>query len=91
MTDEQLQAVARNLKQYIAKLRQIPNKTGSEFQICNAIGGGILDWRIRNSASRKLGFRDEVEFNEFLTYELPLDEDGRKLVSKSHGVKHEIV
>ncbi|CAE7188698.1 hypothetical protein P3342_008984 [Pyrenophora teres f. teres] len=91
MTDGQLQAVARDLKQYIAELRQIPNKTGSGFQICNALGRGILDWRIRNSASRELGFRDETEFNDFLTHELPLDEDARKMVLKSHGVKHGIV
>lgn len=43
MTDQQLSLVARDLEQYIAELRQIPNDTTSGFQTCNAMGGGILD------------------------------------------------
>ncbi|KAF2469556.1 kinase-like protein [Lindgomyces ingoldianus] len=91
MTDEQLHSVARDLKKYIAEMRQIPNNTGSRFQICNALGGGILDWRIGESQRRELRFQDETQFNEYLTEDLPLDEDARKLASKSHGVKHDIV
>lgn len=91
MTDEQLHSIAQDLKKYIAELRQIPNNTGSGFQICNALGGGILDWRIGESQRRELRFLDETQFNEYLIEDLPLDEDARKLVSKSHGVKHDIV
>ncbi|KAF2737068.1 APH-domain-containing protein [Polyplosphaeria fusca] len=94
MIDEQLHSVARDLKKYIAELRQIPqqHRLGrSGFQICNALGGGILDWRIGESKRRELRFLDETQFNECLTDDLPLDEDARKLVSKSHGVKHDIV
>ncbi|RMZ69059.1 kinase-like domain [Pyrenophora seminiperda CCB06] len=91
MTDEQFDSVARDLKKYIAELRQIPNKTGSGLQICNALGGGILDWRIGGSQRTELRFQDELQFNEYLIDDLPLDEDKRKLVSKSHSVKHDIV
>ncbi|KAI9710955.1 MAG: hypothetical protein M1820_002392 [Bogoriella megaspora] len=91
MTDEQLHAAVRDLKEYIAELRQIPNRNGSEYQICNALGGGILDWRIGDSQREELRFRDEARFNQYLTYDLPLGEDARKLILKSHSVKHDIV
>lgn len=91
MTDEQLHSVAWDLKKYIAEMRQILNKTGLGLQICNALGEGILDWRIGDSQRRDLRFQDETQFNEYLTEDLPLDEDARKLISKSHGVKHDIV
>lgn len=90
MTDEQVHAAAKDLKEYIAELRQIPNKTGTGFLICNALGGGILDWRIGDSQREVLRFQNETEFNRLLTYDLPLDEDARKLVFKSHDVKHEV-
>lgn len=91
MTDEQLDSIARDLKEYIAELRRIPNKTGSGFQICNALGGGILDWQIGDSQRTELRFQDETQFNAYLTDDLPLDEDARKLASKAHSVKHDIV
>ncbi|KAF1841896.1 kinase-like protein [Cucurbitaria berberidis CBS 394.84] len=91
MTDKQLDTVAQDLKQFIAELRQIPHKTDSEFQICNSLGGGILDWRIGDSQHKDLRFRDETEFNQMLTFDLPLDEDAWKQISRSHGVKHDIV
>ena len=91
MTDEQLHSIVKDLKKYIAELRQIPNTTGSGFQICNALGGGILDWRIGDSQRKELRFQDETQFNAYLIDDLPLDEEARKLLSKSHGVKHDIV
>ncbi|KAF1997655.1 kinase-like protein [Amniculicola lignicola CBS 123094] len=91
MTDEQLDSVAQDLKRYITELRQIPNKTGSGFKICNALGEGILDWRIPDSQRKELKFQNETQFNEYLVDDLPIDEDTRKLVSKAHGVEHNIV
>lgn len=91
MTDEQLQSVAQDLKKYVAELRQIANRTGSGYQICNALGGGILDWRIGDSQRRELKFQHEMQFSEYLIDDLPLDQNARGLVSKVHGVKHDIV
>ncbi|KAF2786917.1 kinase-like protein [Melanomma pulvis-pyrius CBS 109.77] len=91
MTDEQVRTVVQDLKEYVAELRQIPNNTDSGFQICNALGGGILDWRISDSQREELKFKDETEFSKYLTYDLPLDENACSLISKSHSVKHEIV
>ncbi|KAF2856647.1 hypothetical protein T440DRAFT_550000 [Plenodomus tracheiphilus IPT5] len=91
MTDKQVDAIVQELKVYIAELRQIPNKTNSGFQICNALGGGILDWRIGDSQREELRFRDEKEFNQYLIRDLPLDEDMRGLIAKSHCVQHDIV
>lgn len=91
MTDEQLLVVARDLKHYITKLRQTPKNTGSQFCICNPLGGGILDWRIGDSQREELRFHDEAEFNQFLTNDFPFDEDALKQVEKAHRVKHDIV
>lgn len=91
MTDEQIQAVVQALKKYTAELRQIPNKSGSGSAICNALGGGILDWRIGDSQREELTCQDEAEFNQYLTRDLPLNEDARKQILKTHSVKHEIV
>jgi aminoglycoside phosphotransferase len=91
MTDEQLRSVAQDLKRYLAELRRIPNRTGSRGQICNALGGGILDWRIGDSQRRELIFQDETQFNEFLIDDLPLGDDKKEQISKSHAVKHDIV
>lgn len=75
MTDMQLDTVKEDLKDYLTELRRIPNTTGSPFRICNALGGVVLDWRIGDSQRKQLQFHDETEFNQFLTYDLPLDED----------------
>ncbi|KAJ4987183.1 hypothetical protein SVAN01_07335 [Stagonosporopsis vannaccii] len=91
MTDRQLDAAAQDLKDYLTELRRIPNLTGSRFCICNSMGGGILDWRIGDSQRKQLRFHDETEFNQFLTTDLPLDEDAWTQISKSHSVKHDIV
>ncbi|KAH7391102.1 kinase-like domain-containing protein [Phaeosphaeria sp. MPI-PUGE-AT-0046c] len=91
MTDKQLDAAAQDLKGYLAELRGIPNNTGSRFCICNSLGDGILDWRIGDSQREQLRFHDETEFNQFLTTDLPLDNDICRQISKSHGVKHDIV
>lgn len=91
MTDQQLSPVARDLEQYIAELRQIPNDTTSGFQICNTLGGGILDWRIGDSQRKELKFQSETLFNKYLVDDPPLGEDAQKLVSRSHSVKHDIV
>jgi aminoglycoside phosphotransferase (APT) family kinase protein len=91
MTDQQLDLVARDLEQCIAELRKIPNDTASGFQICNALGGGISDWRISDSQRKELKFQSETLFNEYLVDDLPLDEDAQKLVARSHSVKHDIV
>jgi aminoglycoside phosphotransferase (APT) family kinase protein len=89
MTDEQMQFVARDLENYIVEMRRIVNKPGSGFQIWNALG--ILDWRISDSQHKELRFQDEMKFNEYLTDDLPLDENARNMLSKSHRVKHDIV
>jgi aminoglycoside phosphotransferase len=47
--------------------------------------------RIGDSQRKELKFRDETEFNQYLTHDLPLDKDMREQISKSYGVKHEIV
>lgn len=91
MTDKQVDTVAKDMKEYIAQLRKIPNQAGSEFQICNPLGGGILDWRIVDSQREDLKFRDETEFDKHLTHDLSLDENAWKQISKSHSVKHDIV
>ncbi|KAF2831066.1 hypothetical protein CC86DRAFT_430713 [Ophiobolus disseminans] len=91
MTDKQVVALIRDLKVYVAELRHIPNKTGSGFEICNPLGGGILDWRIANSQREELRFRDEAEFNQFLTHDLPLTEDMLTQSSKAHSIRHDIV
>ncbi|KAF2473270.1 uncharacterized protein BDR25DRAFT_341390 [Lindgomyces ingoldianus] len=91
MTDEQVDAVVQDLKGYIAELRHIPNKTGSGFQICNALGGGILDWRIGDSQRKELRFQDETAFNKCLTHDLPLNEDAWKQISRPHSARHDIV
>lgn len=91
MTDQQVDAVVQDLKAYIVQLRRISNKTDSGFQICNALGGGILDWRIGDSQREELKFRDETEFSQYLTHDLPLNKDMWEKTSKSHGMKHEIV
>ncbi|EUC26620.1 hypothetical protein COCCADRAFT_42312 [Bipolaris zeicola 26-R-13] len=67
------------LLRYIAELRRIPNKTGSGFQICKALGGGILNWRTGESQCKELRFQDESSST-----------NARKLVSESHSVKHDI-
>jgi len=88
MTDEQVQGVVQDLKNYISQLRQIPR---SGTAICNSLGGGILDWRIGDSQRKELVFQDETEFSQYLTYDLPLDEDAQSKIEKAHSVKHEIV
>jgi aminoglycoside phosphotransferase len=91
MTDRQLDDVVQDLEKYVAELRQIPNKTGSKTQICNSLGGGVFDWRIGDSQRKELIFHNETDFNQFLTSDLPLDEDAWIQISKSHSVKHKIV
>lgn len=92
MTDEQVDAVASSLREYTAQLRRIPMQPRSEgFQICNAAGGGILDWRIPDSSRKELRCRDEAEFNAQLIEGLFLPEKLLNRISKSHGIKHEIV
>jgi aminoglycoside phosphotransferase (APT) family kinase protein len=91
MTDKQLNAAAQDLKDYLAELRSIPDTINSPFCICNPIGGGILDWRIGDSQREQLRFRTETEFSQFLTNDLPFDDDARRQISKAHSVKHDIV
>jgi len=91
MTDEQLHGVVQDLKACIAQLRQIPNRSSSDFQICNPLGDGILDWRIGDSQREELRFQDETQFHQYLTYDLPLGDDAWRLIAKSHSVKHDIV
>jgi len=89
MTDGKIEQVVRKLKEYIAELRQIPNETNSGYQICNSVGGEILEWRIDDSQRKELRFKDEAEFNEFLTDDMAKEAQGEAV--KSHGVKHEMV
>ncbi|KAF1960009.1 kinase-like protein [Byssothecium circinans] len=91
MTDEQLVGIVKTLRAYIAEMRTIPKAPASEYQICNVSGGGIQDWRVGDSQRKELRFRTEAEFNDYLTYDLPLDEDARHVISKSYDVKHDAV
>jgi aminoglycoside phosphotransferase len=91
MTDKQVDVVTQDLKGYIAELRRIPTLINSKAQICNSLGRGILNWRIGDSQRKELIFHNESDFNQFLTYNLPLGEDALVQISKSHGAKHEIV
>ncbi|KAK2740529.1 hypothetical protein FQN55_008872 [Onygenales sp. PD_40] len=61
----------------------------SQFQICNSMGGGILDWRIPDSQREELRFSTESEFNKYLTD--PLRDEIRKRAAVSHDVRHDIV
>lgn len=76
-------------KVYIQELRQIPNRTASEFQICSSTGNGILDWRIPDSQREDLRFKTEQDFNKYLTN--PIWDDIRKRAAVSHGAQHDIV
>ncbi|KAK2759209.1 hypothetical protein FQN53_008152 [Emmonsiellopsis sp. PD_33] len=89
MTDEQIEQAVVDLKRYISELRNIPKNTTSEFQICNSMGGGILDWRIPDSQREELRFSTESEFNKYLTD--PLRDEIRKRAAVSHDVRHDIV
>ncbi|KAI5777817.1 kinase-like domain-containing protein [Geopyxis carbonaria] len=93
MTDAQIDAVVQDLKKYIAELRHIPNQTGSGFQICNPLGGGILDWRIADSKREELKFRDETEFHQYLRKPWGFDAAQWRSIAKAHGRVggHEIV
>ena len=71
MTDGQIHAAVEDLKQYIGELRNIPKESNSCPLICNALGAGILDWRIGDSQRKELTFRDEAGFNRYLTFDLP--------------------
>ena len=73
----------------MAELRQIPNKTCAGFKICNALGGGILDWRIGDSQREDLKFVGEAEFHQYLTS--TLDEETQEQALKAHGKRHDIV
>ena len=89
LADETVQIVAQQLKEYLAELREIPNSLASSYQICNAVGDGVLDWRIGDAPYKEPKFKDETEFRKFLTD--GVDEDTKKKAAKSHGSKHEIV
>ncbi|KAK2809485.1 hypothetical protein FQN50_003753 [Emmonsiellopsis sp. PD_5] len=89
MTDEQIEQAVIDLKRYISELRKIPRNTTSEFQICNSMGGGILDWRIPDSQREELRFSTESEFNKYLTD--PFWDEIRKRAAVSHDVRHDIV
>ncbi|KAJ5951934.1 uncharacterized protein N7479_010347 [Penicillium vulpinum] len=88
MTDKQVHNVVADLKRYVAELRAIPNQV-SKFQICNSEGGGILDWRIRDSQSEELRFETETDFHNHLTRKMT--DDTRRQAAKSHTIPHAIV
>jgi aminoglycoside phosphotransferase (APT) family kinase protein len=89
MTDEQLKQAVIDMKGFVSELRQIPSKTTSEFQICNSMGGGILDWRVPDSQRGELRFKTEADLNKYLTD--PFCDDIRKRAAISHNVQHDIV
>ncbi|GKZ23420.1 hypothetical protein AbraCBS73388_009787 [Aspergillus brasiliensis] len=88
MTDEQVKQAVEDLKRYVAELRAIPPNTDSEFQICNSLGEGFLDWRIPDSQREELRFQSEAEFNKYLTD--PFGEDTRRRAAISHDIPHAI-
>ncbi|KGO41826.1 Aminoglycoside phosphotransferase [Penicillium expansum] len=88
MTDKQVENDVTDIKQYVAELRAIPNEV-SKFQICNSEGGGILDWRIPDSQSKKLRIQTETDFNNYLT--AMMTDDARRHAAKSHTASHAIV
>ncbi|KAK4614226.1 hypothetical protein CLAFUW4_09530 [Fulvia fulva] len=89
MTDEQLQKATQDLGGYLEQLRSIPNNSSTGAQICNSVGGGILDWRIGESQLHELTFATVTDFHQFLTadYSRHLQEKARP----SHDKKHNIV
>lgn len=91
MTDKQVDTIVQDFKDYVAQLRRIPREVNSEFPIWNALGGGILDWRIADSQREELRFRNEADFNAYLVNDLPLDKEMSPQISRSHGIKHDIV
>ena len=90
LTDEQVDTLAKDLEMYISQLRQIPVEDDFGFDICNALGGGILDWRIKDSQREDLRFRTEDDFNAYLTHELPLSQIQLEQVERAHSIKHKI-
>lgn len=91
MTDRQVEAIVQDLKGYVTQLRRIPRELDSDFPICNALGGNILDWHIPDSKREELRFRREDEFNAYLAYDLPLDQDMFAQIARSHSIKYDMV
>jgi hypothetical protein len=72
----------------VIQLRHIPREAKPDFPICNALGGGILDWRILDFKFEELRFQDEADFDAYLVDNLLLDEDMLAQVSRSQSIKH---
>ncbi|KAL1957555.1 hypothetical protein VTO42DRAFT_5782 [Malbranchea cinnamomea] len=89
MTDEQVEQAVVDLKCYINQLRQIPNNSASGFLTCNAMGSGILDWRIPDSQREQSRFKTESDFNTYLTR--CFNDDVGKRAAVSHNIPHAIV
>jgi len=91
LTDSQVDSIVLDLQQYTAEIRSIPRNISSEFQICNSLGSGILDWRISNSQREMLRFQSEEAFNRYLTHGLAIAAEDKAILSKAHSIQHKIV
>jgi aminoglycoside phosphotransferase len=89
MSDQQIENFVLKLKEYVHELREIQNENKVGFQICNSIGGGILDWRIGDSQRENLRFKNDAEFHDFLTRDVSTDV--KEKAAASHKVEHEVV
>jgi aminoglycoside phosphotransferase len=89
LTDDQVDLIVRDLQQYTAEIRSIPRKISSDFQICNSLGGGILDWRIGNSQREILKFQNEGEFHRYL--DIAFTAEDKAILKKAHSIQHKIV
>lgn len=91
MTDEQLDLARQDMMKYICELRLIPKNIGLGYKICNALGGGIQDWRIGDSQREELRFEDVSQFKQYLADDLPLNEETRELILALKDVKYDTV
>ncbi|KAI0161773.1 hypothetical protein GGR52DRAFT_561098 [Hypoxylon sp. FL1284] len=67
LSDNDLERIATQLKDYIAQLRDIPRPAALDMAICNTVGEGCTDNRIRGGIL--VGpFPDEEAFSQILRY-----------------------
>ncbi|KAL2754749.1 hypothetical protein ACRALDRAFT_1094268 [Sodiomyces alcalophilus JCM 7366] len=83
LSDEDLDAVAGQLEDYITQLREIPKSVNPAMAICNTLGEACQDNRIRGSTP--VGpFKDEEAFSQILRYSNDPARRGHRIVF-THG------
>lgn len=79
LSDEDLDRIANQLKDYVAQLRDVPQPAKSNMAICNTLGEACRDPRIRG-ASPVGPFADEAAFSQMLRYSDDPARRGHKIV-----------